>query len=259
MLQMPLDQPDDDGSDDPLDPRDDDRGWDMPFLDHLEELRRRLIKAVLAVVVMSGVAFYFADTLVRVMIHPLGPDIKLHITEVTGSFYAYFKIALIFGVVGALPIVFYQLWGFIAPGLYRKEKSMILPLILISTLLFAIGAGFCYFWVLPFALKFLIGFSGDLFSPIITVGSYISFAGMLLLAFGFGFQLPVVAYLLGKAGLIASRTLAKGRRYAIVIILIVAAILTPTPDVFTQCLLAVPLYFLYEVSIVVVRVTGKRG
>lgn len=259
MLNVPLDQPEGTRIDADPDPRDDDRTWDMPFLDHLEDLRKRLIKAVLAIVIMSGVAFYFADILVRVMIEPLGPDIKLHITEVTGSFYAYFKIALIFGIVGALPIVFYQLWGFIAPGLYRREKAMILPLILVSTILFAIGAGFCYYWVLPFALKFLIGFSGDLFSPIITVGSYISFAGMLLLAFGFGFQLPVVAYLLGKAGLISSKVLSKGRRYAIVIILIVAAILTPTPDIFTQCLLAVPLYILYEISIVVVRTTGKKG
>ena len=259
MLNLPLDQSDEIGTESDFESRDDDRGWDMPFLDHLEDLRKRLIRAVLAIVVMSGVAFYFADTLVRVIILPLGPEVKLHITEVTGSFYAYFKIALIFGVVGALPIVFYQLWGFIAPGLYRKEKAMILPLITISTLLFGVGAGFCYYWVLPFALKFLIGFSGDLFSPIITVGSYISFAGMLLLAFGFGFQLPVVAYLLGKAGLITSQVLSKGRRYAVVIILILAAILTPTPDVFTQMLLAVPLYFLYEISIVVVRSTGKRG
>jgi sec-independent protein translocase protein TatC len=229
----------------------------MPFLDHLEELRRRLLKSIVAVVVMTLVAFYFSDELMRFLIAPLG-DIKLHVTEVTGSFYAYLKVSLVTGVVAASPIVFYQLWSFVAPGLYRHEKARVLPLVLASTLLFLIGAGFCYLVVLPFSLKFLIGFSGDLLSPIITVGSYLTFAGMLMLAFGLGFEIPVVAYFLGKIGLISSRFLSKGRRYAIVLILIVAAILTPTPDVATQLLLAGPLYLLYEVSIILVKVTGKK-
>lgn len=136
---------------------------------------------------------------------------------------------------------------------------MILPLILLSVVLFLIGAGFCYFVVLPLALHFLIGFGGDILSPIITVSSYLGFAGMLLLAFGFGFELPIMAYFLGKMGVVSSQALGRSRRYAIVIILIVAAILTPTPDVFTQLLLAVPLYILFEISIVVVRASGRRG
>lgn len=254
-----MDQPEETQAELELDGRKDDDSWDMPFLDHLEELRWRLIKSVAAVIVMALGAFYFSEELVTFMIQPLGEDIKLHVTEVTGAFYAYIKVALIFGIIASLPIVFYQIWGFIAPGLYREEKAMVLPLILMSTLLFAVGAGFCYLLVLPFALKFMIGFSGDLFSPIITVGSYISFSGMLMLAFGFGFEMPVVAYLLGKVGIVSSKFLGKGRRYAIVIILIAAAVLTPTPDVVTQLLLAVPLYLLYELSIVVVRATGRRG
>ena len=230
----------------------------MPFLEHLEELRWRLVKSVAAIVVCAIVAFVFAEDLMRFLIQPMG-EIKLHVTEVTGSFYAFLKIALIFGIVGALPVVFYQVWGFLSPGLYKREKRLILPIVLVSTILFLIGSGFCYLVVLPLALKFLIGFSGDLLSPIITVGSYISFAGLLLLSFGFGFELPVLAFLLGKIGLISSGLLSKGRRYAIVIILIVAAILTPTPDVFTQLLLAVPLYLLYELSIIIVRKTGTKG
>lgn len=229
----------------------------MPFLDHLEELRRRLLRAIAAVVVMSLVAFYFSDYLITFLIAPLG-DIKLYVTQVTGSFYAYLKVSLIGGIVAAAPIVFYQLWAFVAPGLYQKEKATVAPLVFVSSVLFVIGAGFCYLVVLPFSLKFLIGFSGDLLSPIITVGSYLTFSGMLMLAFGLGFEMPVVAYFLGKVGLISSRFLAKGRRYAIVLILILAAILTPTPDVATQLMLAGPLYLLYEVSIVLVKLTGKR-
>lgn len=228
----------------------------MPFLDHLDELRMRLLKSIVAVVVLSFVAFYFSDYLVKGIIYPLG-DIKLYVTEVTGSFYAYLKISLVTGVLASLPIIFYQLWSFVAPGLYSSEKKTILPLVVVSTILFLMGAAFCWFLMLPLALKFLIGFSGDLFSPIITVNNYIGFAGMLLLAFGFGFELPVVAYFLGRIGLINARFLAKGRRYAAILILVGAAIITP-PDVFTQMMLGVPLYLLYEVSIIVVRMTQKK-
>ncbi|RME25702.1 MAG: twin-arginine translocase subunit TatC [Candidatus Zixiibacteriota bacterium] len=226
----------------------------MPFLEHLEEFRRRLIKSFLAVIVCSAIAGYFSDDLVKLITHPLG-GIKLHVTEVTGSFYAYLKVALFTGIVTALPFVFYQLWAFVSPGLYPREKRAILPLVIISTLLFLIGATFCYLLVLPLALHILIGFSEGLFTPIITVSSYITFAGLFLLAFGLAFELPVVAYFLGRIGLISADFLIKGRRYAVVIILIVAALLTPA-DVFTQLLLAVPLYILYEISIVIVRMTG---
>ena len=228
----------------------------MPFLDHLDELRMRLLKSIIAIVVLSFAAFYFSDYLVKAIIYPLG-DIKLYVTEVTGSFYAYLKISLVTGVVASLPVIFYQLWSFVGPGLYPNEKKTILPLVVVSTLLFLLGAGFCWFLMLPLALKFLIGFSGELFSPIITVNNYISFAGMLLLAFGFAFELPVVAYFLGKIGVINARFLAKGRRYAIVIILVASAIITP-PDVFTQVMLGAPLYLLYEVSIIIVRMTQKK-
>jgi len=228
----------------------------IPFLDHLEELRRRLLKAIVAVVVMSLVAFYFSDYLLKFIIAPLG-GIKLHVTQVTGSFYAYLKVSLIGGIVAAAPIVFYQLWAFVAPGLYHKEKATILPLVFISSILFVVGAGFCYLVVLPFSLKFLIGFAGDLLSPIITVGSYLTFSGMMMLAFGLAFELPMVAYFLGRVGIVSSRFLAKGRPYAIILILILAAILTP-PDIATQLMLAGPVYLLYEVSIILVRLTGKR-
>ena len=229
----------------------------MPFLDHLEELRRRLIWSALALVLTTGVAFYFADPLMRFFIEPMG-NIKLHVTEVTGSFYAYLKVSLIAGLLAGTPIVFYQLWAFVSPGLYPRERQAVLPLVAVSTTLFLVGAAFCYLVVLPFSLQFLIGFGGDLLAPIITVGSYISFAGMLMLAFGISFQLPVVAYFMGRIGIITPEIMSKGRRYAIVLILIAAAVLTPTTDMATMMLLATPLYFLYEISIVIVRLTGRK-
>lgn len=228
----------------------------MPFLDHLEELRWRLLKSLLAIVITAGASFYFRNELFTILIRPLG-DIQLNFTEVTGSFYAYLKVALITGIIVALPVVFYQMWMFLSPGLYKREKRIILPLAFVSTMLFLGGAAFCYFLTLPLALDFLIGFSGDLLNPVITVGSYISFAGLLLVAFGVGFQLPVVSFFLGKIGLVSSASMGKGRRYALVIILIAGAIITP-PDVFTQLLLAGPVYLLYEVSILIVKIVEPK-
>ncbi len=228
----------------------------MPFLHHLEELRWRLIKSVLSVVIFSIVSYFFAEYLIIFIKKPLG-DVQLYNISVTGSFYAYLKVSLIAGILGALPITFYQLWAFISPGLYKKERMMIIPLVLISTILFLIGATFCFIIVLPISFNFLIGFAGELIQNTITIGSYISFVGLLLMAFGFGFKMPLLSYFLAKMGIITSDFLARGRRYSIVVILIVGAIITP-PDVFTQFLLAVPLYILYEISIIVVRLTQKR-
>jgi len=229
----------------------------MSFLAHVEELRWRLIKSILSVVVVALVAFAFADQLYKIIVIPLG-DVKLHYTEVTGSFYAYLKISLFAGITGAIPVVFYQLWQFIAPGLFAREKKMIYPLVFFSTMLFLIGASFCFFVVLPFALSFLIGYGEDLMTPIITISSYISFAGLLLIAFGFAFELPIIGYFFGKIGLVSSKVLGKARPYAVVVFLILASVLSP-PDIFTQVLLAGPLYLLYEITILLVRYTGKKG
>lgn len=228
----------------------------MPFLAHLEELRRRLLKSIVAVIVGSMVAFYFSDSIMQLIKQPLG-DMQLYNIAVTGSFYAYIKVSLVTGVVAALPIIFYQMWSFISPGLFKRERVLILPLVASSTFLFVLGGAFCFIVVLPLSFAFLTGFSGDVIINNITIGSYISFAGMLMLAFGFGFQMPIVAYFLGKVGFVTSRMLSKGRRYAVIVILVIAAIITP-PDVLTQFLLGVPLYMLYEISIIVVKITGRR-
>ncbi len=229
---------------------------DMPFLDHVEELRWRIIKSILAVAVMGIIAFAFAGHIYKFATIPLG-DVKLHFTEVTGSFYAYLKISFYTGIFAALPIVFYQLWKFIAPGLYKTEKQYVLPMVAASTILFLIGAAFCFLVVLPFAIQFLISYGQEVMTPIITVSSYVSFAGLLLIAFGLAFQLPVVGYFLGKIGIATPKRLGKGRPYAVIVFLIGAAVLSP-PDIFTQILLAGPLYLLYEITIIIVRITGKK-
>jgi sec-independent protein translocase protein TatC len=228
----------------------------MPFLDHIEELRWRLIKSISAVGIVGIVAFIFADQLYSFITLPLG-DIKLHFTEVTGSFYAYLKISIFAGIIGAIPVVFYQMWRFVAPGLYAREKGVIIPLVILSTILFLIGASFCFYIVLPFAIKFLTSYGEGVMTPIITISSYISFAGLLLVAFGLAFELPVVGYFFGRIGLVSARMLGKGRPYAIVIFLILSAVITP-PDIFSQLLLAGPLYLLYEITILIVKITGTK-
>jgi sec-independent protein translocase protein TatC len=228
----------------------------MPFLDHVEELRWRLIKSLAAIVVLAVISFAFADYVFQFLTMPLG-DVKLHFTEITGSFYAYLKVSFFTGIFLALPIVFYQLWKFIGPGLYDREKRMVTPMAFFSTLLFLGGASFCFFVVLPFALQFLISYGEEVMNPIITVTSYISFSSLLIISFGLAFQLPVLGYFLGKVGFVSARVLAKARPYAIVIFLIGSAILTP-PDVFTQVLLSGPLYLLYEVTILIVKITQRK-
>jgi len=229
---------------------------DMPFLDHIEELRWRLIKSIFSIFFFGIIAFIFADYIFKAITIPLG-DTKLHFTEVTGSFYAYLKISFFAGIIAALPILFYQMWKFIGPGLYDSEKKMVLPMVFFSTVLFLIGGSFCYFIVLPFAVRFLISYGGELMEPIITINSYIVFAGMLILAFGAAFQLPIIGYFLGRLGVVSSKMLGKGRPYALVGILVVAALITP-PDVLSQGLLAGPLYILYEITIMIVKYTGKK-
>jgi sec-independent protein translocase protein TatC len=240
-------------TEEPIEPREE--GGSMPFLQHLEELRWRLFKSLIAIVIMALVAFYFAGHLIAFIKRPFG-DTPLYNIQVTGTFYAYLKVALFAGVIAALPIIFFQLWSFISPGLYKKEKAVILPMVAVSTFLFLLGAGFCFKVVLPIAFTFLKGFGAGIVENTITIGSYIDFVGLLMLAFGFGFQMPVVAYFLGKLGIITPQFLSKGRRYAAPLLLIVGALLTP-PDVFTQVLLAAPMYLLYEISIIVVRVTQR--
>ena len=233
----------------------------MSILGHLNELRRRLFRIVI-IVLLGFVAFYgVSEPLYGFLSAPLQACMpegsKLIYTSPQGAFFTYMKVALVASLFGTSPFSFYQLWAFIAPGLYREEKKAILPLAFCSSIFFLAGAAFCFFLVFPIAFQFFMGFATDTIVPMISVEEYLSFALKLLLAFGLVFEMPLFAYFLSRFGLLTPEFMRRTRRYAILVIFIVAAILTP-PDVFSQCLMALPMLVLYEVSIYVSAVAYKK-
>ncbi len=228
---------------------------EMSFLDHLEEFRSRLIKCLVTIIIFSIIAFFYSDKLIDFIAKPLPGVYFMGPAE---AVYVRMKIAMILGAIISSPVILYQLWQFVVPGLLEKEVKVVVPLVILSTLSFLIGSSFAFFVVLPYMIKFLLSFGTDKLHPWIKIDDYLSFIGYTTLIFGAVFELPIVSYFLGKIGIISSMTLKKGRRYAIVAILILAAFVTPTPDVFNMMLLAVPLYVLYEVSIIVLIVLESR-
>jgi sec-independent protein translocase protein TatC len=228
---------------------------EMSFLEHLEELRRRIFKMLAAVLVIAIGAYYYSDKLIDYFTKPLP---VVYFMAPTEAIMVRIKISLIVGVLVGIPVILYQLWMFVGPGLLKREIKIVAPIVISATIFFLGGASFCFFLILPFAMQFLLSYGTANMQPLISIDSYMSFAGMLILAFGLIFELPVVSFILGRVGIITSKMLSHWRRYAIIIILIVAAILTPTPDMINQLLLAGPLYILYEISILVVWLTGKK-
>lgn len=233
----------------------------MSILGHLNELRRRLFRIVI-IVVLGFVAFYgVSEPLYAFLSAPLQACMpegsKLIYTSPQGAFFTYMKVALVASLFGTSPFSFYQLWAFIAPGLYREEKRAVLPLAFFSSIFFLAGAAFCFFLVFPIAFQFFMGFATDTIVPMISVEEYLSFALKLLLAFGLVFEMPLFAYFLSRFGILTPDFMRRSRRYAILVIFIVAAILTP-PDVFSQCLMAIPMLLLYEVSIYVSAMAYRK-
>jgi len=214
---------------------------------------------VLVVIVFTTIfGFAFADMVFGIISYPAKMvGITLHVVEVTEAFLTKLKVALFFGTLITIPYLIYELWMFVVPGLRRNERKYVGIVLPISISLFWIGGAFCYFIVLPVGLKYLVSAAGESIEPIIKLSSYFSFFLMLTVAFGVAFQMPVVIFILSKLGMISWKFLATYRRHSIVIILSISAILTP-PDVFTQVVLAVPLYILYEISIIVARIFGQK-
>jgi sec-independent protein translocase protein TatC len=233
----------------------------QPFMSHLEELRKRLVAISIAVGVAFIICYIFSERLFQYLILPLKAVLpkgdSLIYTNLPEMFITYLKVALIAGILLSAPFIFYQLWLFIAPGLYQREKRYVIPFVLFSTILFVGGALFGYFVVFPFGFKFFLGFSNQYIKALPSVKQYFSFSIKLLLAFGIVFELPVVVFFLTKMGLITPELLKKKRKYAILLIFIIAAILTP-PDAATQCMMAVPLIVLYEISILVSKTARKK-
>jgi sec-independent protein translocase protein TatC len=220
----------------------------MPFLDHLEELRWTLVRSLLAVAVGAIVAYIYSKEIVD-FLHRPAPDVKLIFLSPTGAFMTYIKVAIYAGLVFSLPYVAWEFWRFIVPGLLSKERRLVPPIVFFTVLCFLLGAAFAYYVIIPFGLQFLIGgFQTDYLTANITINDYLGFVVTMILVFGVVFELPVLAYFLSLIGLLTPEFLRSKRRYGIVVIFIVAAILTP-PDAFTQCMLALPLLVLYEISI----------
>jgi len=226
----------------------------MSFTEHLEELRWCLIKSLIAVVIAFGGSFYFSDRIVAFMIAPLKqtlePGQTLIGTGVAEAFFFEMKVALVAGIFLASPIIFYQIWHFIAPDLEAKERRLVIPFVLCTSFFFVGGAYFCYWGVLPVAFAYFVDQYRSLaVSPEIRIGEYFTFFSRMVLAFGVTFELPLFTFFLVRLGLWNYRLMWRSFRYAIIVIFIVAAVLTPGPDVASQVLLAIPLTLLYILSI----------
>lgn len=229
---------------------------EMTFVEHLEELRSRIIVCLASVLLASVAIWFFSKEILDFITRDVP---KVYFTSVTEAFGVRIKISMWGGFIASVPVLLYQAWQFVVPGLLERESKAAFGVIFFGTLFFAAGGAFCFTVVLPVAVKFLLSFQTDKLQPIIAVGDYVGFVSFMVFIFGAVFELPVVAFFLGKLGIVDAAMLASGRRWAVVIILIVAAAVTPTPDFFSQLALAVPLYILYEISIWVVRLTGSKS
>jgi sec-independent protein translocase protein TatC len=233
----------------------------IPFTAHLEELRSRLIKCLIAVGIGFVIAYGFKEILFEILVHPLvmvmAKGDHLIFTGLPEAFFTYLKVAFLAGLMLASPVVLYQFWMFVAPGLYRKERKMLAPIVLLSSFFFIAGALFGYFIVFPWGFKFFLGFATESIRPLPSMKEYLSFSAKLLLAFGLVFELPMVLTFLARLGVVSVDFLKKNRKYAILLFFIGAAILTP-PDVVTQIMMALPLMAMYELSIIGARLFGKR-
>lgn len=228
----------------------------MTLVEHLDELRRRILISVAAIVIGACVAFWKIQLILSLLIFP--PVDHLAFFSPTEAFTEYCKLAFFAGLFLASPVVLYQIWAFVSAGLARREKKAVLFAVPFSAALFLGGVVFAYFFVIPWALKFLVDFAGPNVYPILSMSKYLSFVIMLLISFGIVFELPVVVMILSKLGIVSPSFLSKNRKFAIVAIFIAAAVITPTPDAFTQCLMAVPMLFLYELSIWISKLVYKK-
>lgn len=233
----------------------------IPFTEHLEELRTRLIRSFIAVGIGFAVSYGFKEKIFEVLIHPLvsvmPADGKMIFTGLPEAFFTYLKVAFLSGLLAASPVIIFEFWMFVSPGLYKKEKTLLIPIIILSTVFFLGGALFGYFIVFPYGFKFFLGFANENIQALPSMREYLSFAAKMLLAFGLVFELPLVITFMARLGIVTVDTLKKNRKYAVLLFFAGSAILTP-PDVVTQVMMAVPLMFLYEISIFGARIFGKK-
>lgn len=233
----------------------------LPVTDHLEELRWRLIKCLIAVAVGFGVSYAFVQPIFNFFVSPLveamPPGSRLIYTSLPEAFITNLKLAFFAGLILSLPVIFYQLWKFVMPGLYERERRYVIPFVLVATVFFILGVSFAFFVVFPFGFRFFLGYSSESISAFPTLKEYLSFATTLLLAFGVVFELPVAIFFLAKIGIVSPAMLKRQRKYAVLIIAVVAAVITP-PDVISMLFMMLPLIILYEISIWLAHFVYKK-
>ncbi len=235
-----------------------------PFTEHLGELRDRLVRSFIAVGIGFVCAYFFKEKLFALLTAPLviamgdAGNAKMIFTGLPEAFFTYLKVSLLTGIAVSTPVLFYEFWMFISPGLYRTEKKYILPIVFLSLFFFIVGSSFGYFIVFPYGFKFFLGFANDTIHAMPSMKEYLGFASKMLLAFGFVFELPLVLTFMARMGLVTVDFLKKNRKYALLLFFVGAALITP-PDVVTQIMMALPLMVLYEISIIGARVFGKKA
>lgn len=233
-----------------------------PFTEHLEELRSRLIVCFVAVGVGFVVSYFFKEKLFEWLMKPLtdvmGEGDQLIFTNLPEAFFVYLKTAFLAGVMLAAPVILYEFWKFVAPGLYKKERKLLLPVVFLCSFFFIGGALFGYFIVFPYGFKFFLGFATEYIQPLPSMKEYFSLASKLLIAFGVVFELPLIVTLLSRLGFVSVGFLKKNRKYALLLFFAGSAMLTP-PDIITQIMMAFPLMLLYEISIIGARVFARKN
>lgn len=248
----------------------------MSFWSHLDELRKRLVTMSIAIGIGFVLCFSYSETILGFLLLPLNATIglsgafpfvvftpnkvahTLHFTALTEPFMAHLKIGFIAAIMVTIPILLRQVWLFIAPGLLPRERRYAGQFVFFSTVFFAAGVLFCFFVLLPIAIPFLVAYKAEHLTPIIKIGDYIDFTLKFMLATGAVFELPLIMILLGRMGIISTEGLTKFRKYAFLIAFVIGGILTPTPDAFNMTIMSIPIYLLYELGILGVRILGKR-
>ncbi len=232
----------------------------MPFTSHLAELRKTLIVSVIAVAIGFAVSYNYSKELFMLLAKPLPPNTSFAFTRLIEPFFTYLKVSLLTGIFLASPVLIYEIWVFIAPGLHENERKWVWPIVFSSTALFIGGVLFGYFLVLPFGYSYFLSFSSDTIKPMLSMDEYFSFTTKFLLAFGLVFEMPLFILFLSLLGIVNAKMLSAYRKYAVIAIFIIAAVLTPTPDAFSQILMAAPMLVFYEAGIILARIfERKRG
>ncbi len=233
----------------------------LAFTGHLEELRTRLVRSFIAIAIGAGIAYAFKEKLFDILTQPLiavmPSDGKIIFTGLPEAFFTYLKVSLLTGIFFAIPVILFEFWMFVTPGLYKKERLLLAPVIFLSSLFFVGGALFGYYVVFPWGFKFFLGFQSETIQALPSMKEYLGFVSKLLIAFGVVFELPIIITCMAAIGLVTPAFLRKQRKYALVLFFIAAAILTP-PDVVTQIMMALPLIFLYEISIIGAVIFGRK-